>query len=253
MSAGDHTLVINVTQCINHTFIFDYITYTPSFSNLASMPSLVFTSPASTSASASSKHAPVGAIVGGVIGGLLVLVVIPLIIFWLRRRRKAKENLATPFGLASEGKPESASLLYLSAFLTVLSGFWFLDRNTPAPVQLEGKILSKSNHPPLDSATVSPFQGEGSSTSAHPGFSSFADRKRERNNNFSSATSGPSAVSSTARSMNDVASSSTTDLALPVGSDGLLASSPPAYEAIPAHRLPGQESLPDQESHGGSG
>jgi len=120
MSAGDHTLVINVTQCLNHTFIFDYITYTPSFPNLASMPSLVFTAPASTSASASSKHAPVGAIVGGVVGGLLALVVIPLIVFWLRRRKKAKENLARPFGLASEGIPESASLLYSSAFLMEL-------------------------------------------------------------------------------------------------------------------------------------
>ena len=131
LSAGDHTLVINVTQCLNHTFIFDYITYTPSFSNLASMPSLVFTAPASTSASASptashvsqtsagSKHTPVGAIVGGVVGGLLALVFIPLIVFWLRRR-KAQENIPSPFGLASEGKPESVSLVHLSAFLMEL-------------------------------------------------------------------------------------------------------------------------------------
>ena len=51
-----------------------------------------------------------GAIVGGVVGGLLALVLIPLIVFWLRRR-KAKENL----NLTSEGKLESVSLVHLSA------------------------------------------------------------------------------------------------------------------------------------------
>ena len=116
VSAGDHTLVINVTQCLNHTFIFDYITYTPLFSNLASMPSLVFTAPPTASGS---RHTPVGAIVGGVVGGLLALVFIPLIlVFWLRRR-KAKENLNLPssFGLDSEWIAESVSLVHLFAFL----------------------------------------------------------------------------------------------------------------------------------------
>ena len=75
------------------------------------MPTLVFTPPASTSASAS--HTRVGAIVGGVIGGLVALVLIPLIIFFWLRRRKSKENL----NLESEGKPESVSLVHLSAFL----------------------------------------------------------------------------------------------------------------------------------------
>jgi hypothetical protein len=40
LAAGDHILVINITQCVNQTFILDYITYTPSFSTLASMPNL---------------------------------------------------------------------------------------------------------------------------------------------------------------------------------------------------------------------
>ena len=56
-----------------------------------------------------------GAIVGGVVGGLLALVLIPLIVFWLRRR-KAKENL----NLTSEGKLESVSLVHLPAFFKEL-------------------------------------------------------------------------------------------------------------------------------------
>ena len=150
LSAGNHTLVINVTQCQNHTFVFDFVTYTPSFSNLASMPSLVFTPPASTSApalttashvsptaslasqtSASSRHTPVGTIVGGAVGGLglLALVFIPLIVFWLRRR-KAEENLnlPSPFGLASEGRPESVSLVHLSVFLMELYSLGLIHR-----------------------------------------------------------------------------------------------------------------------------
>ena len=97
------------------------------------MPNLVFTPPASTSASAptasnvspteplvsqtsaGSSQKPVGAIVGGVVGGLLALVLIPLIVFWLRRRM-AKENL----NLTSEEKLESVSLVHLSAFFKEL-------------------------------------------------------------------------------------------------------------------------------------
>ena len=114
LSASNHTLVINVTECLNHTFIFDYITYTPSFSSLASMPTLVFTAP--PTASAGSGHAQVGAIVGGVVGGLLALLVyMALMVFWLRRR-KAKKNLNLP----SEERPESVSPFHLSAFLMEL-------------------------------------------------------------------------------------------------------------------------------------
>ena len=56
-----------------------------------------------------------GAIVGGVVGGLLALVLIPLIVFWLRRRM-AKENL----NRTSEEKLESVSLVHLSAFFKEL-------------------------------------------------------------------------------------------------------------------------------------
>ncbi len=38
LQAGSHTLVVNVTECVNQTFAFDYVTYTPSFATLATMP-----------------------------------------------------------------------------------------------------------------------------------------------------------------------------------------------------------------------
>jgi hypothetical protein len=123
LSAGDHTLVIKLTQCKNHTFAFDYITYTPSFANLASMPSFVpsaptssasgvvsttpYSGPASVSSKAGasptashasqqsalgSKQTPVGSIVGGVVGVLLAFSLITFIFFWLRRRKLSRNS-----------------------------------------------------------------------------------------------------------------------------------------------------------------
>jgi hypothetical protein len=98
LTAGDHILVINITQCVNQTFILDYITYTPSFSTLASMPNLTLlpSSSAIPSESPSSltnrsqveaKKVPIGAIVGGVLGGILFFVLIGFLLGYLRRRR----------------------------------------------------------------------------------------------------------------------------------------------------------------------
>jgi len=101
-AAGDHTLVINITQCINQTFILDYITYTPSFLTLASMPNLTnlpTTTINSGSSSATSsgsqvnhsnigrKKIPISAIVGGVLGGILFFVLIGFFLGYLRRNR----------------------------------------------------------------------------------------------------------------------------------------------------------------------
>jgi len=117
----------------------------------------------------------------------------------------------------------------------ILTEFWFLDWNT-SPAQLEGQTVSNSNRSPLDSATVAPFQDDSSRTPAHIGFSSFADRKRGRNDKFSGATTGPSPISPTAGS--DVVSSSATNLTSVTSpasdvSSRISVSSPPAYEAIP--------------------
>jgi len=111
LAARDHTLVINITQCVNQTFIFDYITYTPSFSTLASMPNLTnlptttaFKSSSSSATSSGSpfsvtngppvnhsniekKKIPISAIIGGVLGGILFLVLIGFLLGYLRRNR----------------------------------------------------------------------------------------------------------------------------------------------------------------------
>ena len=96
LSAGNHKLVVNVTQADNQTFILDYITYKPSFDTLATMPNITGTS-ASAASSATSLSAGAGSqasvstgtIVGAVIGALAfgVLVTILAVCFVLRRRR----------------------------------------------------------------------------------------------------------------------------------------------------------------------
>ena len=102
LAAGGHTLVINITQCVNQAFILDYITYTPSFSTLASMPNLTslptstFKSGSSSATSSGSqvnhsniesKKIPISAIVGGVLGGILFFVLIGFLLGYLRRKR----------------------------------------------------------------------------------------------------------------------------------------------------------------------
>jgi hypothetical protein len=134
LSDDDHTLVVRVTQCQNHAFVFDYITYTPSFANLASMPNLTFTPSADGSTSTTSITASpivsqvlpqftgpnttlVGAIVGCTVGGLLAF---SFMFFWLRRRtsKKNKEKSALPFDVFQTERPaESVFLIYVSFFL----------------------------------------------------------------------------------------------------------------------------------------
>ena len=109
LPAGDHTLVINITQCVNQIFILDYITYIPSFSTLASMPNLTnlptttFKSTSSSETSSGSpfsvanesqvnqsnieRKIPIIPIVGGVLGGILFFVLIGFLLGYLRKNR----------------------------------------------------------------------------------------------------------------------------------------------------------------------
>lgn len=140
LSAGDHTLVINVTEGKNQMFILDYITYTPSFSTLATMPNLTVTSsvspsplstgsntPTPTSGSntatptsgstaqngvhdgTTTKKVPIGAIAGGVVGGVILLALLALLIIWLRKRRSNTDS--TPIGPGTALNPTSPYLL----------------------------------------------------------------------------------------------------------------------------------------------
>ncbi|EDR05984.1 uncharacterized protein LACBIDRAFT_294728 [Laccaria bicolor S238N-H82] len=102
LTAGDHTLVVNVTKCVTQTFIFDYLTYQPSFSTLATMPNL--TLPASTNGTShTTTSTPVGAIVGGVIGGLALLFLLIGGFLWFRKKKaqddQEESNQITAFAV----------------------------------------------------------------------------------------------------------------------------------------------------------
>ena len=55
LSAGEHSLVVTITQCQNSQYILDYVTYTPSFSSLANMPNIAPVSPVPPSSSSPSS------------------------------------------------------------------------------------------------------------------------------------------------------------------------------------------------------
>ena len=92
LTPGNHTLVVNVTDLVNQTFSFDYITFQPSFSTLANMPNLTsLTGPGSNSHS--SHGFPTGAIVGIIIAAIAIVI---CAVFGSRRwkqRRLSKDNL----------------------------------------------------------------------------------------------------------------------------------------------------------------
>ena len=93
LAAGNHTVALTLTDCVNQTLVLDYKLYTPSFNTLASMPNLTASNPSSTgqtspTASSSGSKSHVGAIAGGVVGGVaFIAILIALVFFWLRRRR----------------------------------------------------------------------------------------------------------------------------------------------------------------------
>ena len=109
LSAGNHKLVVNVTQADNQTFILDYISYKPSFNSLATMPNITGTSTSSTSravssatsqgtavatVSSSGSQQPVstGTIVGASIGALAFgILLTALVVYLVLRRRKTPE------------------------------------------------------------------------------------------------------------------------------------------------------------------
>jgi hypothetical protein len=117
---GNHTLILNITDISNQTFIFDYLVYSPSFSSLATMPNLTSTSRSNTSpgspnlnsstatqteirggdGSNKANATPIGTIVGGAVGGTLglaSLVTIIIILLFLRNQcaKRRRAPLAT--------------------------------------------------------------------------------------------------------------------------------------------------------------
>ena len=93
--SGAHTLLVNITEANNQTFMLDYITYKPAFDTLASMPSLASgISPGSTS----TQRLSTGALVGCVLGGLAFGVLVTIFVIWfiLRRRGARAQDYAHP-------------------------------------------------------------------------------------------------------------------------------------------------------------
>lgn len=108
LSSGEHTLEIQITNCVSQSFELDYITYTPSFSTLASKPILSSsssqasqsnpatasqTNPSSTQAASTSlagntsasHSSSKAAVVGGVLGGVVAFALLLLLFLWRRR------------------------------------------------------------------------------------------------------------------------------------------------------------------------
>lgn len=108
LTAGDHTLVVNVTKCVNQTFIFDYLTYQPSFSTLATMPNLTLPAATNGTSHTSTTSTPVGAIVGGILGGLALLFLLIGAFLWFRKRKaqddQGETNQITAFAVPSSGQ-----------------------------------------------------------------------------------------------------------------------------------------------------
>ncbi|KAJ7586737.1 hypothetical protein C8J56DRAFT_1052079 [Mycena floridula] len=111
LDAGDHTILVNLTECDSSTLIVDYIAYEPSFSSWSTMPNISLpslgsqgtttfpgaatgnTTPVTTSGS---KKTPVGAIAGGVVGAWVLLTLLGLFLFWRRKyQRKEKPSAFT--------------------------------------------------------------------------------------------------------------------------------------------------------------
>lgn len=237
LQSGNHTLVVNVTSVSNsQTFIFDYLTYTPTFSSLATMPNLTAgvsststatgssgksqtagatgahssststSSPSVTSSSQSSS--PAGAIAGGVIGGLILLSAVAAFFYWFGKR-SASQKTALPTNYASE------------------------PLTTNMRQQTPGHSSSPSN-----GNTISPFLDAGVT---QYGLASYVPTAAERkqglhSERFSSTTSGD-------RAMSDATTSASGDDSLGSLARGRSADpavgnvlvQPPSYDNIPGN------------------
>ena len=91
LTPGNHTLVVNVTECVNQTFSFDYITFQPSFSTLSNMPNL--TSLTTGNDSRSSRGFPIGAIVGIIIVAIALAICVAFGARRWKQKKRSKDNL----------------------------------------------------------------------------------------------------------------------------------------------------------------
>ncbi|KJA17884.1 hypothetical protein HYPSUDRAFT_70381 [Hypholoma sublateritium FD-334 SS-4] len=84
LQTGSHTLMVNLTECVNQTFAFDYVTFTPSFTTLATMPNgttAVYTE------QMISKNSHTGVIAAGLGAAIIVLLLVGIFVFFRRRKQ----------------------------------------------------------------------------------------------------------------------------------------------------------------------
>ena len=120
LTPGNHTLIVNVTDCINQTFSFDYITFQPSFSTLASMPNLTSLTGSEPSNSSSSRTFPIGAIVGIIIVAIAIVSCVSFGIRKWRQRKRSKDNLgksSIPYHSILETQPRTPFIVGVNPFL----------------------------------------------------------------------------------------------------------------------------------------
>ncbi|KAH9476879.1 hypothetical protein JR316_0010795 [Psilocybe cubensis] len=108
LSPGDHTLTVNVTEAINQTFAFDYITFKPSFSSLSNMPDLSQTSVSGMLKGDKSSTRHSFAIVAVVASTVLLLLLSGLLFAYMKHRKNLKGRYVPvyPFALVQEHRPE---------------------------------------------------------------------------------------------------------------------------------------------------
>ncbi|KAJ7592363.1 hypothetical protein C8J56DRAFT_1131997 [Mycena floridula] len=103
LETGNHTATFTLSKCSNQTLIVDYITYTPSFASLSTMPNLTgltlpFPSdfPAAgpippTNPANSKSH--IAALVAGLVAGLALLSCLILLFIWRHRRQNNRPSI----------------------------------------------------------------------------------------------------------------------------------------------------------------
>ncbi|KAJ3834505.1 hypothetical protein F5878DRAFT_630314 [Lentinula raphanica] len=178
VTTGNHTLLVNVTGAVgNQTFVFDYLTYTPSFQTLASKPNFTDTdgtassalptpSPTavSTEGNDSSHHSDTGAIVGGVVGGILGLVLLVVLAVLLMRRRRSLKLAPV---LDSPRPHESIDTRQVQNGVSDVQ-FDTSNQSSTSPVSDKMRTLSYSQTWSSSYPRLHPLRYEGSTASSLP-------------------------------------------------------------------------------------
>lgn len=142
LEPGNHTLVVNITDCVNQTFSFDYLTFTPAFSTMATMPNLTSVTGATGASDSGSSHsAKLSSRTGAIIGVLVGLAVLLNCAFFARRRwkRNSRDSYIYPFRrprqnvgiFPLDNRTSAVSNATTRYGLSSYSPLYFVDRDVP--------------------------------------------------------------------------------------------------------------------------